>query len=118
MKQSKRQTKKTSDSVFDRDTEKTAFSSDGLSASELKALHERLDALRAADEAAEPQEKEHRSFRALIAYAACDFGVNEIVVIDLVKRHFGVTDLNEITEDHREALVRFLENMDIKRFIN
>jgi hypothetical protein len=90
----------------------------GLSVSELKALHERLAALRAADAVPKTEENEPKSVRALIAYAACDLGVNEGVVLDLVKRHFGMTDINEITQDYRETLVRFLENLDIKKFIN
>jgi hypothetical protein len=89
-----------------------------LSVSELKALHEKLAALRAADAVALPEEKEHMSVRALIAYAACDLGVNESVVTDLVARHFGVTDISEMHEDYRSTLIRFLENLDIKQFIN
>jgi hypothetical protein len=68
---------------------------------------------------AEPDnKKKRRSFRALIAWAACDFGVNDIMVMDLVKLHFGVADISELHEGHRAALNRFLENLDIKKFIN
>ena len=89
-----------------------------LSVSELKVLHEKLEALRRADAVAEPEENEHKSVRALIAFAACDRGVNEAVVMDLVKRHFGIADIGELTENYRGVLVRFLENLDIKKFIN
>lgn len=86
--------------------------------SELKALHEKLAALRVEDTIADTEEKESKSFQALIAYAACDFGVNESVVMELVYRHFGVKDINDLNEGYRSALIRFLENMDIKQFIH
>ena len=90
-----------------------------LSGAQLKVVHEKLDALRAADDAVEPdEEKEQRSFRALIAWAACDFGVNDLLITDLVKRHFGVADISELNEDCRDALNRFLENLDVRKFIN
>lgn len=89
-----------------------------LSVSEIKALHEKLSALRTVDAVSLPAEKELRSFRALVAYAACDFGINESVVIDLVKRHFGVVCISELDESYRGVLVRFLENLDIKQAIN
>jgi hypothetical protein len=96
-----------------------AIKDEELSEAQLKAVHAKLDALRAADAAAEPDdEKERRSFRALIAYAACDFGVNDAMVTDLVKRHFGVADISELHEGCRDALNRFLGNLDIRKFIN
>jgi hypothetical protein len=92
---------------------------EGLSEVQLKALHKKMDALRAADAVAEPDnKKQRRSFRALIAWAACDFGINDTMVTDLVKLHFGVADISELHEGHRATLNRFLENLDIKKFIN
>ena len=91
-------------------------SEEGLSVSELEALHKKLAALRASD--AQPKEEERKSVRALIAYAACDLGVNEEVVIALVKQHFEFDDISEMHEGHCDELVRFLENLDIKQFIN
>lgn len=84
--------------------------------SELKALHERLARLRAED--AQPKEEKRKSVRALIAYAACDMGVNEEIVGTLVKQHFDVPETNLLLETDYDELVRYLGSLDIKQFIN
>ena len=90
-----------------------------LSESELRTLHEGLAVLREEVEAEEATEKkERKSVRELIAWAACDFGVNEEVVRVQVERHFEVSDISELHSDHYDDLVRFLENLNIKQFIN
>jgi hypothetical protein len=92
---------------------------EGLSESELQILHDGLSVLREEVEAEEVAEKkERKSVRELIAWAACDFGVNEEVVRVQVERHFEVSDINELNNGHYDELVRFLENLDIKQFIN
>jgi hypothetical protein len=90
----------------------------GLSVSELKALHERLAALRAADAVPKTEEKEPKSVRALIAYAACDLGVNEEIVGTLVKSHFDVPEINLLLASDYDELVRYLGSLDIKQFIH
>lgn len=90
-----------------------------LSEAELQTLHDGLAVLREEVEAEEAaEEKERMSIRALIAWAACDFGVNEAVVRVQVERHFEVSDISELHDDHYDDLVLFLENLDIKQFIN
>ncbi|MDD3028867.1 MAG: hypothetical protein PHS57_01100 [Alphaproteobacteria bacterium] len=89
-----------------------------LSVSELRALHKRLVTLRSAANEAGSAKENNKSVRALIAFAACDFGVNEDVVDTLVKGHFQITNTNELNENNHDELIDFLENLDIKQFIN
>ena len=100
------------------DAEKPSAAGD-LSSSELRVLHEGLAALRETDETSEEIDtKEHKSVRALIAWTACDLGVNEEVISAQVERHFELSNISELHSGHYDDLVRFLEKMDIKQFIN
>ena len=90
-----------------------------LSASELDLLHKGLAALREMDAGAEGfVEEERKSVRALIAHAACDLGINEEVVEAQVKRHFELSDTDTLHSGQYDDLVQFLNNLDIKQFIN
>ena len=99
------------------EVEATSVAND-LSESELQLLHEGLAALREADEAEGTEKNEHKSVRALIAYSACDFGVNEEIIRTQVERHFELSNIDELQSGHFDELVRFLENLDIKQLIN
>ena len=92
---------------------------DDLSEAELKtlkALHEKLAALRASNSI--PKNKKRRSLRALIAYAACNHGVNEEIIRALVERHFEFDDISELYNGHYDELVRFLDNVNVKEILN
>lgn len=100
------------------ESEKPTAAND-LSESELQTLHDGLAVLREEVEAEEAaKKKERKSVRELIAWAACDFGVNEEVIRVQVERHFEVSDISELHDGHHDDLVQFLKKLDIKRFIN
>ncbi len=100
------------------EAEKSPATND-LSLSELQLLHEGLAALREADGEEEgTEQEEHKSVRALIAYAACDLGINEEVVRAQVERHFEFSDISELRDGHYDELVQFLKDLNIKQFIN
>ena len=89
-----------------------------LSEKEIKALHQRLDMLRAEDEA-NPPKPVQRSVRAMVAYAACDFGVNEQVVRAAIEQEFGCYDEQaEIGSDYYNELVHFLAHLNIKMLLH
>ncbi len=88
-----------------------------LTKEETKLLHEGLAALRAEDEQ-HPPEPVLKSIPALIAWTACDLGVNELVIRELIKLQFGPCDEKaEIGSDYYDTLVRFLEALEVKQHI-
>jgi len=89
-----------------------------LSEAELQLIHEGFAALREMVDAEEVEKKEHKSVRALIAFTACDFGVNEEVIRTQVEHHFALSDVNELQGSRFDELVRFLETLDVKQLIN
>lgn len=89
-----------------------------LSEKQIKALHQRLDMLRAEDEA-NPPKPVQRTVRAMVAYAACDFGVNEQVVRTAIEQEFGCCDEKaEIGSDYYNALIHFLAHLNIKMLLH
>lgn len=101
----------------DTEAEESSAAND-LSEAELQLIHDGFAALREMGDAEEAEKKEHKSVRALIAYTACDFGVNEEVIRTQVKRHFALSDVNELQGSRFDELVRFLETLDVKQLIN
>ncbi len=93
-----------------------ASNSDRLSASELKALHDRLAALRAKDIVLDKLKR--KSIQALIAYTAYNRGINEEVIRDLVKERFDFDGLDERRSEAFDAIIRFLADLDIRKNLN
>ena len=84
----------------------------------IKALHKKLDRLRAEDEQRPQEEPVLRSMPALIGYAACDRGVNHQVIIGIIEQQLGFYDEKaEIGGDYYNAVVRFLETLDVRKFL-
>ena len=58
------------------------------------------------------------SLSALLAYAAHQQNVSEAIVLEIVKKHFGINDLRQLPRQKFEEAIRFLADVQVMHHLN